>query len=354
MQRINTQDELDLHVKIMDKSPNMIFIKDARGKFRMANRLLCEIIGLKRKDILGRTDRELNLLDDEVSGFERIDQQVIKEGKAIGPFEEEVTAQGNTIWFKTIKMPIRVDGETMVLGISSEITREKQQEEYLKSANEELERFLYHASHDLRGPVATMAGLLDLMKRMPPSREESVLYLEHIEMLNGRMDGVIRKLLASRRILAHEVQYTQVRIYPLVLEAFRTVCKMEGREPHINLHFSEDMLLELDPFLMREIFEALVENSLRHAGKRTEELQINVSINEPEKGFLELAFCDNGKGTQEKHLSKLTNMFYKSTNDPDGSGLGLYIVHTAVKQMGGKLNLSIINPGFCVEMRFPV
>lgn len=120
---------------IIDTAPNPIFVRDRDGKFTLANKSAAQIYGVTPDDLAGRTDADFNPRREEVELFLRDDREVMATGKPKFVPEEPSTdpATGEVHWFQAIKVPlVASDGTiTQVLGVATDITERKNQEEKL-------------------------------------------------------------------------------------------------------------------------------------------------------------------------------------------------------------------------------
>ena len=125
----------------------------------------------------------------------------------------------------------------------------------------------------------------------------------------------------------------------------------EGVELEVNVN--QQFSLLSDPHLLNVIFGNLLDNALRF--KKGEGNQHKVAlIVYQEKTDLILRVEDNGRGIPEAKHDAVFDMFVKSQQDYDGSGLGLYLVKKAVAKLNGQLTLnSSENSGTVIEVRLP-
>jgi signal transduction histidine kinase len=94
-----------------------------------------------------------------------------------------------------------------------------------------------------------------------------------------------------------------------------------------------------DPWRISEIFRNLISNAIKY--RQTESIKSEVDIRvHVDHLRADIVFADNGIGIDESNLSKIFEMFYRATEQSDGSGIGLYIVKNAVDKLGGQINVS--------------
>ncbi|MBI4730651.1 MAG: GAF domain-containing protein [Chloroflexi bacterium] len=126
----------------IDLVPHFIFSKDMESRFLLVNKAVAEAYGTTTSDIVGKSDIDFSATPEQARHFHEDDVAVIKEGKPKFIPEEPITdAQGNTRYLQTTKIPFRfgLDNIPGILGVSVDITEQKQAAEALRESNELLE-----------------------------------------------------------------------------------------------------------------------------------------------------------------------------------------------------------------------
>ncbi len=123
---------------IVDTDPNPIFVKNAGGKFLMANRALADLFEMSISDIVGKHLRDLLPNPDELTQYDQHDRRVLETGRPFCVEETYQDVQGQTHTFLTTKSPIRLqNGQTGVLGVSVDITDRMEAERAMRQAERE-------------------------------------------------------------------------------------------------------------------------------------------------------------------------------------------------------------------------
>ena len=112
---------------IIDTDPSMIFVKDSRGRFVMANQAVADTYGTTVNDLIGKDNSHFNHISDELNSFHDQDRKVFESGNPVVIANDKVTnpKTGETRIFQTIKVPISFDDDgsnTHILGVSTDIT----------------------------------------------------------------------------------------------------------------------------------------------------------------------------------------------------------------------------------------
>jgi PAS domain S-box-containing protein len=138
--RVNAENELinqrEYLRHILDTDPNLIFVKDNFGKFILVNRAFADYYDTTPENIIGKTDQELKWNENEISYFQNSDKEVISGNKPITTEEFTVNpASGRGAYFVTTKKPLLdVDGNLNILGVVTDITVQKNQEEKVRKS----------------------------------------------------------------------------------------------------------------------------------------------------------------------------------------------------------------------------
>lgn len=211
--------------------------------------------------------------------------------------------------------------------------------EQLQKVNAELDRFVYSASHDLRAPLSSMLGLIELAQKSE-NRDEIHTYLN---MMRGRihhLDDFIREIIDYSRNERLEVVKMPVNLHQLVEETTTNLKHLEGADRiDIQNLVPADMVFPGDVMRLKIILNNLLNNAIKYHDQNKEKPYIRISVARAEQGT-HFSVCDNGIGIPAEHQDKVFNMFYRASDKSKGSGLGLYIVKQSLGQLGGSVTLS--------------
>ncbi|MBL7875081.1 MAG: HAMP domain-containing histidine kinase [Cyclobacteriaceae bacterium] len=204
----------------------------------------------------------------------------------------------------------------------------------LIKTNRELDRFVYSASHDLRAPLTSMSGLVNLAQVDPEGAQNYLrLMQERIEV----MDNYIKEIVEYSRNARLNVNLTQVPIKKVVLEVVNTLkYSIDTNKVQIEIHVSDSFHIKTDESRLRVILNNLIANAFKYQdySKPNPFLKIK-AIAEDNRKLIQIE--DNGIGIKSEYHAKLFEMFYRATDTSTGSGLGLYIAQEAVDKLQGQI-----------------
>lgn len=223
-------------------------------------------------------------------------------------------------------------------GLCHDVTELIGLQEKLKASNHELKTFIYRSSHDLRTPLTSIMGLLevaDLEITDPKARE----YFAYIDTLSKKMDHLSLTLINVMSVRDHRLKMNDVDLGKLLDEIVRSLKYTEGFDSitfHVEDHIRES--IQTDRMLLQGILFNLIENAIMYRNRNLSEPLITIRITEDPKNIL-IEVIDNGIGIKEEGHDKVFDMFFRATNLSIGSGLGLYMVRSSVEHLGGSILL---------------
>jgi len=219
-------------------------------------------------------------------------------------------------------------------GVQTDITDRKNTERELVETNQELDTFFYKASHDLKGPLASVMGIVNLA-RLENKDQGIESYFTMIDTSIKRLDRTLLDLIELARTRKGSSKLTTVHLAEFVAEILRSLEHLDIY-PKINfeIKINPDLEISGDKVLLLSIFQNLFHNAIHYCNHQSP--WIRIAITEHETG-IELEVSDNGRGIAEKVKSRVFEMFYRGNPDSSGSGLGLFIVKNALDKMKGKI-----------------
>jgi light-regulated signal transduction histidine kinase (bacteriophytochrome) len=270
------------------------------------------------------------------------------------------TLRGNKFWgrfsAKMLKGVLQKLYIVRVVDISQSKAYENQlreQNRALKKANQELDRFVYSASHDLRAPISSLMGLIQVAQDIDDI-EEILKYLDLGKQSLARLDHFIQEILDYSRNARMEIRREEVLLNVIiqdVLDNYAYVEEYRGIRKEVKI--KQEVPVYTDPFRLKVILNNLISNALRYSfpDKRNPYVRVQAYAT-PEQ--LEVTVEDNGQGIPKNHTAHIFNMFYRADSRKSGSGLGLYIVKETVEKLGGDIELhSEFEKGTTFRLRIP-
>ena len=329
-----------LYREIAHHLPNAaIFIFDRDMRFLLADGPLVGVISKPKSEIEGKTVSE-TIRPTELARVEKLYREILDGHSS----EEEQVFFGRQM--KVHHTPIRNDkgevvyGMVMVFDISAlknvQIELENRAT-LLQSSNEELERFAYVASHDLQGPLRTIASYLQLLE----TRYKGKLDSEALEFIDfsvagaRRMQALILDLLNYSRISSTPKPFVSTNMNEVVANVTASL-KSTITSSLATVHVGPLPVILADASQMFQLFQNLIDNGIKFIKDKKPE--ITIACLEREKEW-EFSVADNGIGIREDFKDKIYQIFQRlhSESEYSGTGVGLAICKKIVELHGGRI-----------------
>ncbi len=216
--------------------------------------------------------------------------------------------------------------------------RVEQRTQELRITNEELDFFLYRASHDIKGPVASLQGLI-MLATVDDNTAKSEVFLTQLDQNVKQLNRLLDKFL-----MIFEVHHDNLLIKPISLQESWQKSYKRLAEWHI---FSANLIqidlegkefVNTDPQLLECILLNLAENALLFGRNYPCTIKITARTHE-----LILYFKDHGEGIAPEFLpDKIFEMFFRGSEKSIGNGLGLYITKKAIEKLNGTITVESV------------
>jgi signal transduction histidine kinase len=222
----------------------------------------------------------------------------------------------------------------------------------LSKRNTELDNFVYSVSHDLRAPIASVLGLINLAKKDKDVSMKDV-YLQKINASALQQDEFIKEILDQSRNSRLEVRREEIRFEPMIEETFNQLkfATSTGKSVERIINVKQEKPFYCDQWRLKVILNNIISNSIRYRNGKDPVISVQVEVDD---NAAKLSISDNGKGIAREHLDKVYKMFYRATDDGAGSGLGLYIVKETIDKLQGSIRIdSEVGKGTTVTLEIP-
>ncbi|MFP4091229.1 MAG: sensor histidine kinase, partial [Cyclobacteriaceae bacterium] len=216
--------------------------------------------------------------------------------------------------------------------------RLEQQNEILKKTNAELDRFVYSSSHDLRAPLASVLGLINvaLMEDKPDEKDK---YIRMMEGSIHRLDRFIQDIINYSRNTRLEASQDTIDFPKLISETLADLSYMDDiNAVKFETYYDTDAPFSSDLQRLSVIFSNLISNAIRYRSRSVDQSYVKIMIStDAEKAVMRV--MDNGIGIASEYQQKVFDMFFKASHEKHGSGIGLYIVKETTDVLGGSITL---------------
>lgn len=341
------QKEKDFSENLINTANVMIIGLDMEGKVLIFNKEAEKITGYAAAEVMGQPFFEMIVpsvkFSDVWESFEKF-----RDTKDIKTNDENpvVTKSGEERFISWRNMPLRDDDKvigSISFGIDiteKRIAEQKFKEQYveLEKINRELDKFVYTASHDLKAPLSSILGLVNIA-RMEQLSETHSNYLDMIEKNISKLNGFILDIINYSRNSRTELIQDKVDIEALTRGTIEDMQFMNGFDKvEIICETTAPVPLYSDEKRLKVILNNLVSNAINYHLLTRPDPYIKISMTVDTQCMV-MQVADNGQGIKKEYLPKIFDMFYRASDNSKGSGLGLYIVKEIITRMGGTISV---------------
>lgn len=336
----------------VNKFPDPIACYDRDYKHLFINEAIENEIGIPSCDVIGKSNRDLKIPNDNdlLNKLEAKIKSVFETGQPEVNYTEHQFPNETRYYYMKLIPDFYEDEENVVRSvwaITRDITHLKQTEIGLKNAetnlrvqnaelsqlNADLDTFFDTVSHDLRGPLNNIKGLIELLKN--PKQEEMPDLILMLEKSTLRVEDVLTGLTEILEVKSRHGQAKEVELDAVlqVVEAeFRNEIAQTGTT--VSADFSACPTVRYAQPYLESLFRNMISNSIKYrSASRAPHIQI---VAKRENDLVTLSFQDNGQGIDlERNGNDIFKPFYQVDGGQEGIGMGLNIVKNVVEKNGG-------------------
>lgn len=289
---------------------------------------------MKNADDIGKAAQQLR----SRPGMETAGLMEFKDGRSIERYSKGLIINGEIVgrvWF--------------YLDITERMNREQE----LMNRNFELDSFVYRASHDLKAPLNSIMGLINIIRE----EEDITSILTYVQMMDksvSKLDSFIKQLTQFSQDARLQVVRKPIDLEEMILEIWQDLKYMDNAERvQLDLQVEQQNEFFSDPVRLAIVCNNIVSNSIKYQdlAKPQGTLKVRIESN-PSQAMLH--FEDNGLGISKEHQEKVFELFFRASVQATGSGLGLYITYNAVEKLGGNIDIqSDLGKGTSFTLHIP-
>jgi signal transduction histidine kinase len=223
----------------------------------------------------------------------------------------------------------------------------------LEVASDELRTFMYRATHDIRGPICSLKGLINVMEtvKTPLNEEQMMSYLRQGV---DRLDEIIMDLICTIQLKEQKMvpaKFSPFDLLNSLLDNYRYQPRYSEIKTMVSGNASATFVS--DQQVMTIALQSVIRNAFEHHRSNGEDRYIRIELSDVAGGLL-ISVTDNGRGISPASLDRVFDMFYRGNADARGAGLGLYLTRLAMEKISGRIELnSLEGKGTSVHMLFP-
>ncbi|MCZ8022003.1 MAG: HAMP domain-containing sensor histidine kinase [Cyclobacteriaceae bacterium] len=233
----------------------------------------------------------------------------------------------------------------------SDVTEQQLKEESLLKTTEHFDQIFYKTTHDLKAPIRSALGLLNLAENT--TEEQRTEYLQLIRANLLKLDSFLDELndfFSGNRL---EVKREPIDFNKIAEEELKFVSGLaEHKQISISLDVSQKSTFHSDIFRVKTILTNLIANAIKYfdTNKKFAYVKIYILVN-AEQAIIKVE--DNGVGIEPQYLSRIFDRFFRANHAVPGTGMGLFILKDTVDRLNGKVEVSSlkdVGTTFCITL----
>lgn len=228
-----------------------------------------------------------------------------------------------------------------------------EKDEALEKAYQDLDKFAYSVTHDVRGPIISLLGALQAILESDNINEIYKWASMMVESVVG-LDNFVLNMHDYYSLKQGDLAIQEIDFQALaqkVFNSFQAKAKKEAVDFQVSVDQESDF--RSDERLLLLIFNNLLSNAFQFQSEGSKAKFVRLGI-EVKKGLASLVVVDNGIGIHEFYHKDVFNMFFRATPYNSGAGIGLYNVKDALRKLGGEIHLtSTLGEGSTFRLLIP-
>jgi PAS domain S-box-containing protein len=330
-------------------------VDDSGGKIVYVNAAFTNMTGFTMDEVIGKTPklfrgpqtdtRELAKLQDAVKNWQSCEVELLNYKK-----------DGTRFWTNFTIVPVadKTGNFTHWISVQRDVTMRKRNEaekelliEELTQNNSDLRQFTYITSHNLRAPLSNLLGIIKLIDTSSITDPMNTLLIEKFKestiQLNDTVNDLINVLIIKNKVNAKRETLDIRESFKRVKRSIQNT--IDEFDVQIKTNFKEVHEIEFNNSYMESILLNLLTNAIKYRSPDQSPI-INI-YTKKEDDFIKLYFTDNGLGIDlDRYGDRLFGLYQRFHDHADSKGLGLYIVNSQVRAMGGNIEvISEVNKG---------
>ena len=261
----------------------------------------------------------------------------IEDNSSYLPYNQNYdTEEIQTLWHSFHKMSVAIKKQFEEITEKNELLGTQNQR--LNKLNKELDQFIYSASHDLKAPLSSLLGLINILRaELGPSKFEE--YFNMMERSIKRLENHIKDIIQYSKNHQLDIVINEIKLrntIDLIINQLKFQKDAEGME--IKIEVVEKVNFYTDPIRLNMVLFNLISNAFKYNDslKEKKTIIINATVNAQSA---QISIADNGIGIEKKYLERIFELFFRGSEKSSGSGLGLFIAKEALDKLKGTIKV---------------
>lgn len=338
----------EMFQELVENSGDIIIVTDSDFNIRYISSSVASVFGYEPQAVIGRSIFEF-IEQDKVEPWRALLRQVTSSCSD----EFSVYIHGRKRYFD-VHVANLLDSDSVqgVVLKLHDITAKKQRERDLRKSNEHLDQVIYKTTHDLKAPLTSALGLVQIAERA--SGEEKDQYLRLIKKSLLSLDAYIEEMNNFFRIDKLALQRELIDVATILRDVQESLINLVlDSKIKVYVNLDENTPWYSDTLRVKTIVTNIFSNAIKYQDLQKQNPFIKIATRiTPE--LCEISISDNGIGIEEEFQTKIFDLFFRATDQANGTGLGLFIVRDTVQRLNGSIEVqSEVGKGTTFLIRIP-
>lgn len=321
--------------EIVERADNITIVTDSSFNIRYISSAVVKAFDIKPAHLLGRNVFEF-VNADRILQWK---QCLLGQNLSLNEEISLTVAKGKKVYYDIHVSNLLDQNDVQGLALQlHDITDKKNKEHALVNSNLQLDQVIYKTTHDLKAPLMSALGLINLAEKASPDEKNEYIALIKKSLL--KLNSFITEMNDFFRNEKLELQRDLINLESLLKEEIENLYPLSHNLPiDIDFKIEGDIEFYTDFIRVKTILTNILSNAIKYSDTKKIEpfIRIFVSLKED---FCEICIVDNGIGIDSVHQHKIFDLFFRGTNQVQGTGLGLFIVKDTIKRLKGTIEVS--------------
>ncbi len=341
---------------LLNTIPALVFFKDLDLNYLLVNKTFLDFVNTTEDMVIGNKVKDIVTDYDLSNNYTKLEKSILNTGTQLHNIVETVIRDDKQIIISTNLAPVsNTEGKIIgLVGVSQDITKQKEYEVKLKKAKELAEQgmqaksmFLANMSHEIRTPLNGIIGMSQILKKSELT-EKQTEYLSTIINSGDSLLSLITDILDFSKIEAGKIEFDHKNFELLnVIKDISNILSFKAEEKGLEFSYLIDEKVPLkfngDSYRLKQIVLNLANNAIKFTEKGSVKILVRLLNNKLDKSKIRFEIVDTGIGISEEKKVKLFVRFSQidasTTKAYSGTGLGLAISKKLTEMMSGEIGV---------------